>query len=107
MQGMRSQEIVVGDKERKEERKGKKSKEKEEQTQDSKKRNKMTEKTARITHGRRKTRGKMEWLSRASIQERLEDCCNKGVGRYISLKKGRIKKKFQVSNTSDAPKNHL
>lgn len=50
----------------------------------------MTEKTVRIRHGRRKTRGKMEWLSRASIQERFEDCCNKRAGRYISLKKGRI-----------------
>lgn len=54
----------------------------------------MTEKTARIIHGRRKTRGKMEWLSRASIQERFEDSCNKGAGRYISLKKGRIQKKM-------------
>lgn len=44
----------------------------------------MTEKTARITHGRRKTRGKMEWLSRASIQERFEDCCNKGAEIYKS-----------------------
>lgn len=68
----------------------------------------MTEKTARITNERRKTRGKMEWLSRASIQERLEDCCNKGVGRYISLKKGRIQKNIiQVLNTSDVPKNHF
>lgn len=68
----------------------------------------MTKKTARITNERRKTRGKMEWLSRASIQERLEDCCNKGVGRYISLKKGRIQKNIiQVLNTSDVPKNHF
>lgn len=78
---------------KKEKKKGKERKEGEEKTEDSKKRNEMTEKAARITHGRRKTRGKMEWLSRASIQERLEDCCNKEVGRYISLKKGKIKKK--------------
>lgn len=91
MQGMRSQEIVVEDKERKVGRKGKQSKGRANIRQQ--KRKEMTEKTARITHGRKKTRGKMEWLSRASIQERLEDCCNKGAGRYRSLKKGKIKKK--------------
>lgn len=86
---MRSQERVVGDKERKEERKGKKRKNKHKTA----KRGMRWEKTARITHGTRKTRGKMEWLSSASIQERFEDC-NKGAGGYISMKKGGILKKI-------------
>lgn len=42
----------------------------------------MIEKTARITQGRKKTRGKVEWLSKASIQERSEDCCDRTKGLW-------------------------
>lgn len=49
---------------------------KEERTEDSRKRKEMIENTARITQARNKTRGKVEWLSKASVQEKFKDCCS-------------------------------
>lgn len=83
MQGMRNQERDWGAR--------KEGKKKKEWTEDSRKRKEMIENRARITQARRKTRGKVEWLSKASVQGKSTDCCSwtEAVG-YTSLKKGRI-----------------
>lgn len=81
MQGMRSQEIVVGDKERKEERKGRKEKKRKGRANIRQQKEEPDDrKDSRITYERRKTRGKMEWLSRASYKKGLRIVATKGLG---------------------------
>jgi len=64
MQGTRNQEIVWGDKRKKRE-------------QNSRKKIQVTDKTARITQRGKQREEKMEWQSKAPIQERSEGCCKR------------------------------
>lgn len=55
----------------------------------------MIEKTASITQGRRKTRGKVKWLSKASIQGlKIAATEQRGCGIYKSEERQNNKRKF-------------